>query len=279
MTIAHSAPAELRQLDSRAGLLGEIGKLQTRLARNTAEVRAAQKLRYDVFTDEFGSDIGKTGLDEDHYDALCDHLIVLDTAIKGDSAAKIVGTYRLLPQQRTGADLPFYSNASYHIDALTSRHPERRFLELGRSCVQPAYRSKRTIELLWQGVWAYCRRNRLDVMFGCASLPGIDPHAHAMALSLLCHHAMANDDWAVTARAATRVSMDFMPETEIDLRTAMRALPPLVKGYLRLGARFGDGAVIDRAFSSVDVLVVLPIERISARYVTYYGAEAERFAV
>lgn len=278
MTIARSAPAEPHPIDAGAELLGEIGSLQARLAKNADEVRAAQRLRYEVFTREFAAAIGDTGIDEDHYDALCDHLIVLDTRLKGSGAEQIVGTYRLLPQNRTSPDLPFYSDAAYDVGALIVRHPDRRFLELGRSCVLPAYRSKRTIELLWQGIWAYCRRNSLDVMFGCASFPGVQPAAHAAALAFLHHHALTMDGWTVSARAEARIDMDFMPLEAIDLRAAMRALPPLVKGYLRLGARFGDGAVIDPAFSSIDVLVVLPIEQISVRYVTYYGAEAERFA-
>lgn len=267
-----------RDAPAPEGLLGEIGPLQTRLVRSEEEIHAAQRLRYRVFTEEFGARIGAGGLDEDAHDAICDHLVVLDTRIDDGEAGRIVGTYRLLPQRRLGAQNRFYSDTGYRIDALVARHPGRTFLELGRSCVLPDYRSKRTIELLWQGIWSYCRRNGIDVMFGCASFSGSAPAAHAEALAFLHHHGRARGAWSVAARAEVRVAMDMMPAEAIDLKAAMAALPPLIKGYLRLGARFGDGAVIDDAFGSVDVLVVLPVERISPRYLTHYGADAGRFA-
>ncbi|MCR9122181.1 MAG: GNAT family N-acetyltransferase [Phyllobacteriaceae bacterium] len=278
MTIAGTTPGQPAHPPTEpAALLGEIGTLRARLAASGAEVRAAQKLRHAVFSAEFAAPGDETGIDADGYDALCDHLIVLDTAIEGTDTDRIIGTYRLLPQQKL-AGQPFYSDSAFDIGALLARHDGRRFLELGRSCVLPDYRSKRTIELLWQGIWAYCRRNAIDVMFGCASFSGRVPAQHAMALAFLNHHARASGDWAVSARRDAGVDMDFMPPEAIDLKAAMRALPPLIKGYLRLGATFGDGAVIDHAFASVDVLVVLPVEQISARYVSYYGADADRFA-
>lgn len=280
MTIAEIAkdrPA-VRDAVSSIPLLGAIGPLQVRLARNEAEVRAAQRLRHRIFSEEFGARIGTAGIDEDGYDAICDHLIVLDTRLAGDDADRIVGTYRLLPRDRLSGTKRFYSDATFEIGALLDRHVGRRFLELGRSCVLPDYRSKRTIELLWQGVWSYCRQNGIDVMFGCASFPGSRPEQHAMALSFLHHHARSQGGWAVSARPSVKIDMDQVPADAIDLRRAMAALPPLIKGYLRLGARYGEGAVIDHAFGSVDVLVVLPVEQINPRYLTYYGVDAGRFA-
>ncbi|MBO6639863.1 MAG: GNAT family N-acetyltransferase [Roseitalea sp.] len=278
MTIAGATPGHpANPPGASSTLLGEIGTLRARLAATKAEIRAAQRLRHAVFSAEFTAPGDETGIDADGYDALCDHLIVLDTAIEGTDTDRIIGTYRLLPQKKL-AGKPFYSDGTFDISALLKRHDGRNFLELGRSCVLPDYRSKRTIELLWQGIWAYCRRNDIDVMFGCASFAGRVPAQHAMALSFLHHHARAGGDWAVSARPGARIDMDFMPPEAIDLKAAMRALPPLIKGYLRLGATFGDGAVIDHAFASVDVLVVLPVEQISARYVSYYGADADRFA-
>lgn len=274
--------ADDRPLRKRAptpgGILGEIGPLRTRLAAGPEEIRAAQRLRYKVFTEDFAAGIGLSDIDEDAHDAVCDHLIVLDTRIGGADADRIVGTYRLLPQHRLGAEDRFYSDATFEIGALVARHPGRHLLELGRSCVLPDYRSKRTIELLWQGIWSYCRRTGVDVMFGCASFAGATPQDHATALAFLHHHARAAGAWAVSARREVRVDMNMMPAEAIDLKAAMVALPPLIKGYLRLGARFGDGAVIDHAFGSVDVLVVLPVEQISPRYLTYYGVDADRFA-
>jgi L-ornithine Nalpha-acyltransferase len=153
----------------------------------------------------------------------------------------------------------------------------RRFMELGRSCVLPEYRSKRTIEVLWQGIWAYVNHYGIGVMAGCASFHGTVPAAHAEALSFLAHNCRAAPEWDVRAVPGRYVSMDLMPPEAIDARAALAAMPPLIKGYLRLGAKVGDGCVIDREFGTVDVFIVLPVETISARYINYYGAEAERF--
>ncbi|GAB4360344.1 MAG: GNAT family N-acetyltransferase [Oricola sp.] len=279
-----AAPSSLIELDQANGreLLGEIGPLQARLVTDPAELDAAQRLRYRVFSEEMGTTFSQDGAvaerDEDCFDAICDHLIVLDTTLPGTSAGQIVGTYRLLRDevaQRAGG---FYSASEYAIDALVARHRGKRFLELGRSCVMSAYRSKRTIELLWQGIWAYCLRHEIDVMVGCASFPGAVAHLHALPLSFLYQHARATGEWAVDPATDDAVSMDMMPEEAIDMKAALCALPPLVKGYLRLGARFADTAVIDRAFGSTDVMVILPVATINERYVRYYGADAGRFA-
>ena len=160
----------------------------------------------------------------------------------------------------------FYSAAEFEVDALIARHPRLRFLELGRSCVAPGYRGKRTIEVLWRGVWAYALRHRIDVMFGCASLPGVDPAARA-ALDL----PQAGPEWGAAPVAGARVAA-LSPSVR-DARAALRDLPPLVKGYLRLGARFGGQAVIDEAFGVTDLFVVLRVADIEARYLQHFAPE------
>jgi L-ornithine Nalpha-acyltransferase len=115
-------------------------------------------------------------------------------------------------------------------------------------------------------------------MTGCASFHGTIPAAHAAALSFLAHNLSAEDDWAVRALPGRYHTMDLMPPEAIDARAALAAMPPLIKGYVRIGARFGEGCVVDRDFGTTDVFVVLPVEAIAERYIQYYGAEAERFA-
>ena len=263
-------------------LLGRIGALEVRLARNASEIAAAQEVRFRVFYDELGAKRGFVHLlearDADRFDAVCDHLVVVDTAIAGPDHRQIVGTYRLLRQEVAEASGGFYSADEFELDALVARHPGRRFLELGRSCVLPEYRTKRTVELLWQGIWAYARHHGVDVMTGCASFPGTLPAAHAAPLSFLAHNCAAQGEWHVRAVAARFRTMDLMPEEAVDARAALAAMPPLIKGYLRLGARFGEGCVVDRDFGTTDIFVVLPVEAISERYIAYYGADAERFA-
>jgi putative hemolysin len=262
--------------------LGRIGGLEVRLARSEAEIAAAQEVRYRVFYDELGA--GKGGLhaldrrDADRFDPACDHLLVLDTGLAGADHRRIVGTYRLLRQEMAAAAGGFYSQDEFELPGLVARHPDMRFLELGRSCVLPEYRSKRTIEVLWQGIWAYCNHHDIGVMTGCASFPGTDPAAHAEALTYLAHHCRTGPDWDVRAVPGRYRSMDLMPIEAVGARSALAAMPPLVKGYLRLGARIGDGCVVDEDFGTVDVFVVLPVGAIASRYVNYYGAGAQRFS-
>jgi len=259
--------------------LGRIGNLVVRLARGADEIMLAQEVRYRVFHEEMGAMASMADRadrrDADLFDDICDHLLVIDTSLPGGPLQGVVGTYRLLrAEAATGG---FYSSSEFELGSLVRRQTQHRFLELGRSCVLPEYRSKRTIEVLWQGIWAYVRHHGISVMAGCASFPGIWPAAHAQALSFLAHNCRTEPEWDVRALPHRYVSMDLMPTEAIDPRAALAAMPPLVKGYLRLGAKVGDGCVVDREFGTTDVFIVLPVETISPRYVAYYGADAQRF--
>ncbi len=217
--------------------------------------------------------------DIDLFDAVCDHLLVVDHgAPKVRNAAAIAGTYRLLRQdvaERTGG---FYSAGEFDVGSLVARHRGLKFLELGRSCVQPPYRNKRTVELLWHGIWTYVLEHRVDVMIGCASLDGTDPDRLALPLSFLHHYARAPEPWRTMALPRRYLELNRMPKAAVAPKTALQLLPPLIKGYLRLGAFVGDGAVIDRQFGTTDVLIILPVSEIRSRYVAHFGPGAERHA-
>jgi len=257
--------------------LGRVGSLEVRLAQTAAEVRQAQKLRYHVFYQE-GAAIPNPGRlfarrDIDGYDAICDHLLVLDHAARDRSALNrpaVVGTYRLLRQPLAEDYGGFYTAGEFDIASLIARHSNLQFLELGRSCVLAPYRNKRTVELLWHGIHAYFLQNRCDVMFGCASLEGTDPRRLALPLSFLHHYAAAPEPWRARALLDRYVEMNRMAKGGIDAKDALRALPPLIKGYLRLGAYIGDGAVIDYEFCTTDVLIVLPVSAIKKRYFEHF---------
>lgn len=259
--------------------LARLGPLEVRLARNLDEVRRAQALRYHVFYTEKSAiaDVRarQTGRDADVYDDICDHLLVLDhdcpVGVFGRRKPKVVGTYRLLRQTAAAAHGGFYSAAEFDLQPLIERRTDLRFLELGRSCVLAPYRNKRSVELLWQGIWAYVQMHQVDVMIGCASLEGTDPDRLAVELSFLHHYCAAPAEWAVAARPELAVEMDRMPRAAVDVRSAMRLLPPLIRGYLRLGAMIGAGAVVDRQFGTTDVLIILPCTAIDDRYKSYYG--------
>ena len=177
-----------------------------------------------------------------------------------------MGTYRLLRQEVAERRGGFYTAGQFDLAPLLARHPGQRFLELGRACVLPRYRAKRTIELLWRGIWAYVRQHRMDVLIGCASFEGADPDALVVGLSALRHVARAAPEWQALPVAGRGSATLLLPEGHLDRREALAGLPPLIKGYLRAGARFGDGVVVDRAFGTTDVLAVLPLAALAARY-------------
>ena len=257
--------------------LGRMGTLEVRLAQTAAEVRQAQKLRYRVFYQE-GSAIANPARlfarrDIDGYDAICDHLLVLDHAARAKhplNKPAVVGTYRLLRQPLAEEYGGFYTAGEFDIGALIARHSHLQFVELGRSCVLAPYRNKRTVELLWLGIWAYVLQNGLDVMIGCASLDGTDPKRLALPLSFLHHYARAPEAWRARALNERYVEMNRMSKEAIDPKEALRLLPPLIKGYLRLGATVGDGAVVDHEFGTTDVLTVLPVSAIKQRYLEHF---------
>jgi len=260
--------------------LGRIGALEVRLARTAAEVRQAQKLRYRVFYQD-GTAIANPGRlfarrDVDAYDAICDHLLVLDhetTDKQNANRPAVVGTYRLLRQPVAEEYGGFYTAGEFDIGALIARYTGLQFLELGRSCVLPSYRNKRTMELLWHGIAGYLKLNKTDVMFGCASLDGTDPKQLAMPLSFMHHYARAPEEWRTRALPERYVEMNRISKEAIDPKQALQILPPLVKGYLRLGAYIGDGAVVDHEFGTTDVLIILPVTAIKQRYVERFNGE------
>ena len=261
--------------------LGRMGPLEVRLAHDKRDVKRAQKLRYKVFYKD-GSAIADAATmlaqrDKDAFDKICDHLMVIDHAAKPSISGKqpVVGTYRLLRHETAIRHGGFYTDNEFDLSTMIERHAGLRFLELGRSCVLPRYRNKRTVELLWQGIWSYVKQNRFDVMIGCASFEGTDPDRLALPLSFLHHHARAPEAWRARAHPGRYVEMNRMAKEAIDTKAALRMLPPLIKGYLRLGAHIGDGAVIDHQFGTTDVLIVMPVAAIGAKYIAHFGGDAQ----
>lgn len=276
----------VRDLDGLPEVLGRAGTLEVRLARTKKDIKRAQKLRYKVFYEEMSAIPNPTAFlsrrDKDPFDRVCDHLLVLDYNVPirpfRKLKPKVVGTYRLLRQDVAEKNFGFYSTNEFDLKALVEARPDKRFLELGRSCVLKEYRGKRTVDLLWQGIHTYMSHHRIDVVVGCASLAGIDPQKLTLPLSYLHHYASGPDDFTVKAVASRYVDMNLMPKEEINTQRALRALPPLIKGYVRVGAYFGNGAVIDKQFGTTDVLVILQVAQMDKRYVNHYIAGANRIA-
>jgi putative hemolysin len=247
------------------------GNLGVRIALSAAEVEAVQRLRYRVFFEERGVRgdpvAAATRRDRDEFDAVADHLLVIDHEL-GPGPEGVVGTYRLIQREGARQIGRFYSAAEYDITPVLA-FPGR-ILELGRSCVDAGYRNRAAMQLLWRGIAAYVFRHQIDLMFGCASLPGTDPDALAMELAYLYHNHLAPPALRPRALGHRYIDMRRLDPALIDQRRALAALPPLIKGYLRLGGFVGDGAVIDADFNTTDVAIVVKTDLVTDKYYRHY---------
>ena len=268
MTVPHALQSDLPP-ELAEGL--RLGSLELRQATTDREIGLAQKLRYQVFYDEgtarAGDGHGEGGRDADAFDAVCDHLLVIDPERAGD--AQVVGTYRILRRRVAEEANGFYSADEFDLAPLLSYHGE--IMELGRSCVAADYRTRSTMQLLWRGIAAYVFHHDVGLMFGCASMPGTDVEKLAVPLTYLYRHHLAPEALRPRALAHRRTEMNRLPHAELDLRSALEALPPLVKGYLRLGGVVGDGAVIDPQFDTTDVCIIVETEQVTGKYYKHYA--------
>ena len=247
------------------------GDLGVRIAAGGAEVEAALRLRYRVFYEEMGATptaaMRGARLDFDRFDEVADHLLVVDHAI-GSGPEGVVGTYRLIRREAAAQAGGFYSAAEFDISALLDY--SGRLLELGRSCIDEAHRGRAPMQLMWRGIAAYLQKHRIDLLFGCASLSGTDPDLVAAELTHLYRSHLAPPALRPRALSHRYVEMCRIDPHGFDGRQVMANLPPLVKGYLRLGGFVGDGAVIDHAFNTIDVAVVVKSDLIADKYYRHY---------
>ena len=262
-------------------ILAVSGALEVRLAETESEIEAAQRLRYRVFYEEMSAlpspAMRDARRDFDRFDDVCDHLLVIDRSqVDEDGQPAVVGTYRLMRDVDAPRAGGFYTSSEYDISPMLRGLPaDSHLLELGRSCVLKTYRVKPiTMQLLWRGLMVFVARFSSDLMFGCASFAGTDPQALALPLSYLHHYHAMPEEIRVRAIPSQYVEMNLMPKEAIDPKEALRALPPLLKGYVRAGAWIGNGAVIDRQFCTTDVFVCFPVALIDARYRSRFGMSA-----
>lgn len=254
-----------------------LGRLEVRIAKDTKEVQEAQRLRYRVFYEEMGAkatpDIAASQMDFDSLDKFCDHLIVIDHNT-GDLPPTVIGTYRLVRRDAAKRHGGFYSSSEYDISRLVAYPGE--ILEVGRSCVAPDFRNRPTMQLLWRGIADYIAAYGIDILFGCASLPGTDPKALAVPLTYLYYYHLAAPYLRTVALPHRYVDMRLMnpsdvdPEKGLSQMPPLNLLPPLLKGYLRLGGFVGDGAVVDEQFNTTDVCVIVKTDLIAQKYSRHY---------
>ena len=256
------------------------GSLEVKIATTEEDIHAAKRLRYKVFYEEMGaipsSAARKTCLDEDPFDDVADHLLVLDRA-RGNGPEAVVGTYRLIRRAGAVAAGGFYAAHEFDIAKLEAQPGE--ILELGRSCTADGYRTRPTMQLLWKGIAAYVFQNDIALMFGCASLPGNDVAALRTQLAYLHHNNLAPERIRASALPERYTEMNLMPAEEIDARRVAATLPSLIKGYLRLGGYVGDGAVVDHQFNTIDVCVIVETSNVSDKYYKHYERGARGAAL
>lgn len=237
-----------------------------RLAESEAEVAAAQELRYRVFVDEVGAkpseEMARTRREFDAFDPHCDHLLIFDHS-EGEPG-RVIATYRFLRRAQAKRAGQFYTQDEYDISKLLDYPGE--IMELGRSCVDRDYRTSGIMQLLWRGIAAYVLHFKVDLLFGCASLRGTDVSSLAQPLAYLHHHHLAPPALRPRAVDERYVDMNLMPAEALDAKAALHSLPPLVKGYLRLGGFVGDGAVVDHEFGTTDVCVVVKTDVVTDKY-------------
>ncbi len=270
---------DLRPLQVPSGIEGlaelRAGNLGVRIASTRSEVDAALALRYRIFFEEMGATpdpaTRRTQRDQDAYDAVADHLLVIDHEI-GPGPEGVVGTYRLIQQAGADAIGCFYSATEYDIAPITGFPGQ--ILELGRSCVDARYRGRAVMQLLWRGIAAYVFHHQIELLFGCASLTGTDPDALATELTYLYGHHLAPPALRPRARRERYIDMRRLDPAHIDPRRANQMLPPLIKGYLRVGAFVGDGAVVDSQFNTTDVAIIVKTDMITDKYFRHYERQS-----
>ncbi|KAA2259541.1 GNAT family N-acetyltransferase [Solihabitans fulvus] len=233
------------------------------VARDSAEVLAAQRLRYEVFATEMGATLhtDQPGVDVDYFDEFCDHLVVRD-----DRTGEIVGTYRMLPPERAAEAGRIYSQSEFDLGAIADlRHT---LVETGRSCVHPDHRSGAVVSLVWAGIARYMLLSGHSYLAGCASVSLADGGTLAAGVwDLVRAKHFAPEEY--------RVRPLHPWDADAVARPARATIPPLLKGYLRLGAWVCGAPALDEDFGVADLFVLLSLDRVDKRYLKFFLGETE----
>lgn len=238
-------------------------KYEVKFADKNIELLAVHRLRYRVFNIELGArtsnDNHKKECEIDAFDDSSKHLILIDKE-NPDPLNNVVGVYRLLPQKMANSGIGFYSACEYNLDVFIKN--SRKILELGRSCIAKTHRGGVALAMLWHALSEYIELNQIEVLFGVASFQGTDISKISHGISYLHHKFLAPKELRAIVHKDGGVAMDIIPICDINRVVAMQQIPPLIKSYLRLGGRVGQGAYIDKEFNSIDVCMVLDLKKV-----------------
>jgi len=247
----------LRERSAGIGTGGE-PRFVVGYARSRGEIREAQRLRYAIFAEEMGARLAgpESGVDEDRFDAFCEHLLVREAA-----SGEVVGTYRILSPDAAREAGGCYSSQEFDLTRVAHLLP--RAVELGRSCIHPDHRTGAVISLLWAGLAGYMVRGGYEYLIGCASVSLADGGRSAAAIyrEIAARH-LAPLEYRVFPRCA-------LPLAGLHAE-GPGTVPPLVKGYLRFGAWVGGEPAWDPDFNTADLFILMPLARANPRYARHY---------
>lgn len=267
-------PKDTKPTDIKPTVNFRVGSLEVKIAETKEELHAAQRLRYRVFYLEMGAkaskETHKARRDFDKYDDVCDHILVIDH----EKDKKVVGAYRVLRRSQLPPGWKFYTQNEYNLSA-PLKYFKGDVMELGRSCVDRAYRTRSAMQLLWRAIGEYVALHNVEALFGCASFPGYRYKIHATHLAYLYHYHLAPAEYRPKVKLNKRRGkpMNLIDKYHLDKRECLTSLPPLIKGYLRVGGFVGDGAYKDKQYNTTDVCIIVKTDAIAGKYAERYGVE------
>jgi len=232
--------------------------LIARVTTDPEEIHQALQLRFKVFAEDMGANVksANEGIDKDHFDDFCHHLIVKD--VIND---QVVGYSRIITSDMLEQTGGFYSATEFDLSQVVK--PNSTYMEIGRTCVDPDFRSGAVIGLLWSGIAQFMTANNLDYLMGCASISMADGGTKALAIIDHLREKHFTDE---STRATPKIGL---PKMQVNLN-GKELMPPLLKAYLRIGAKICGEAFLDKDFNVADVLILLPKEDINQRYIRHF---------
>ena len=246
----------------------EVNNYVVKLAEKKSELKNAQALRYSVFYKEKKAKptISKKilRLDYDKLDKFADHLIVIEKNDKGIKN-KIVGTYRLLHGDMAYHLGGFYTSSEFDLSTILRSYKYNQILELGRSCVHQDYRKGSIMNLLWKAIAEYVKLYDIKILLGCASFHGTDVMKYSNELSYLRKNFSLSDDLSVKS-LDKNIYPNYTKTSSYNNLSTFLKLPPLIKGYLRLGGKVSYDCFVDYKFNSIDLCVIVNTDKIDQKY-------------
>ena len=248
-------------------------RFEIRFTQNKNELIESQKLRHKVFIEEMGGSKKNlsvvSNLESDKFDEFCRHLIIIDHKnSKQLPNGKIIAVTRLMLTKDSKNGIGFYSSQEFNLNPITSTNKE--CLEIGRTCIDHEYRNTLILHYLWIELGSFCSKRGVEILFGVASFSGNNIKKIEMALSHIHNDYLAPPKIRPMALEHGYIKMSIIPKDEINKSNALKQMPSLLKSYLRLGAKVGEGAFVDKEMNTIDILIMIDVSNMTNKYKMYY---------